>query len=282
LEQDLARRDLTINAIAKDENGRIIDLFDGVADLKARALRHVGPAFVEDPVRILRVARFAARFDFAIAPETLTLMREMVVRGEADALVAERVWQELARGLMERSPSRMLAALDSCGALAVVLRELARELSGQILVQRMQVLDRAAAQGADLPQRFALLTLHADHAALAALCERMRVPQECADLALLAARQRDNAAHAGVLDAAALLLLLQSVDALRRPARFAQWLAVIEWDAPDMPGAMDRLRAALAAAQTVDAGAVAKQQQGPEHIRDAVAAARVAAIARAL
>ena len=110
LEQDLARRDLTINAIAKDEGGRIIDPFGGVTDLKARVLRHVGPAFAEDPVRILRVARFAARFDFAIAPETLQLMRTMVANGEADALVAERVWQELARGLMERHPSRMLRA----------------------------------------------------------------------------------------------------------------------------------------------------------------------------
>jgi tRNA nucleotidyltransferase (CCA-adding enzyme) len=282
LEQDLARRDLTINAIAKAEGGQIIDLFGGVADLKARVLRHVGPAFVEDPVRILRVARFAARFDFAIAPETLTLMHEMVVRGEADALVAERVWQELARGLMERLPSRMLAALENCGVLAVVLHELARELSGQSLVQRMQVLDCAAAQGACLPQRFALLTLHAVDATLAALCERLRIPQECADLALLAARERDNAAHAAALDAGALLSLLQSVDALRRPARFAQWLAVIEWDAPDTQAAMERLRLALAAAQTVDAGAIAKEQRGPEQIRDAVAAARVAAIARAL
>jgi tRNA nucleotidyltransferase (CCA-adding enzyme) len=282
LEQDLARRDLTINAIAKDEDGQIIDPFNGAADLKARVLRHVGPAFVEDPVRILRVARFAARFDFAIEPATLTLMRAMVVRGEVDALVAERVWQELSRGLMERLPSRMLAALDACGALATVLHELARELSGSSLAQRQQVLDRAAAAAADLPQRFALLTMHAADAALAALCERLRVPQECADLALLAARQRDNAAHAVTLDAGALLALLQAADALRRPARFAQWLALIEWDAPATAPAVVRLRAALAAAQSVDAGAVSKQHAGSEQIREAVAAARANAIAQIL
>ena len=123
LEEDLARRDLTVNALAKDDAGNIIDPFGGVADLKARVLRHVGPAFAEDPVRILRVARFAARFDFSIAPTTLQLMREMVVHGEASALVAERVWQELARGLMEREPSRMFRVLTECGAAAVVLME---------------------------------------------------------------------------------------------------------------------------------------------------------------
>ncbi len=124
LEDDLARRDLTINAIARDADGKIIDPFGGAADLKARVLRHVGPAFAEDPVRILRVARFAARFGFAIAPETMRLMREMVAQGEAAALVAERVWQELGRGLMERQPSRMFRVLAECGASAVVLPEL--------------------------------------------------------------------------------------------------------------------------------------------------------------
>ena len=282
LEQDLARRDLTINAIAKDADGKIIDPFNGVADLKARVFRHVGPAFAEDPVRILRVARFAARFDFSIAPETLALMREMVVRGEADALVAERVWQELSRGLLERRPSRLLGALDACGAINVVLRELAGELSGDALAARQAVLDRAAAAGADLPQRFALLTMHAGDAALTTFCQRLRVPQECADLALMAARQRDNACHATALDAAALLALLQAVDALRRPARFAQWLAVIQFDEPAAAPGCARLQAALAAAQTVDAGAIAQQHEDSEAIRDAVAAARENAIAQVL
>jgi tRNA nucleotidyltransferase (CCA-adding enzyme) len=282
LEQDLARRDLTINAIAKGDDGVIIDPHGGVADLKAGLLRHVGSAFGEDPVRILRVARFAARFNFALVPETLALMREMVVKGEVDALVAERVWQELARGLMEARPSRMFETLAACGALSVILRELAQELAGAALAARMQVLDQAAAAGAALPQRFAVLTMHAGAIALETLCARLRVPQDCAELATLAARQRDNVAHAGALDASALLALLQAVDALRRPARFAQWLDVIAWDTPQALASTQRLRAALTAAQTVDAGSIAKTQTGSEAIRDAVAAARIAAIAAAL
>jgi tRNA nucleotidyltransferase (CCA-adding enzyme) len=123
LEQDLARRDLTINAIARDEQGNIIDPFHGVADLKAGILRHVSPAFIEDPVRVLRVARFAARFGFSVAPETLELMREMVRNGEVDHLVAERAWQEISRGLMEATPSRMFMTLRECGALARILPE---------------------------------------------------------------------------------------------------------------------------------------------------------------
>ena len=280
LEQDLARRDLTINAMARDQAGRLIDPFNGAADLKARLFRHVGPAFVEDPVRILRVARFAARFEFAIAPETLVLMCELVVRGEVDALVAERVWQELSRGLLESHPSCMLAALEACGALSIVLRELDGALAGAALQARQQVLDTAAAAAANLAQRFALLTMHADAGALAALCSRLRVPQECADLALLAARQQRHLAAADRLDAAGLLSLLQALDALRRPQRFEQWLAVIEWDAG--AAGLQRLRMAQAAAQAVDAGAIAQAQTDPACIRDAVAAAREAAIAAAL
>ncbi len=280
LEQDLARRDLTINAMARDQAGQLIDPFNGAADLKARLFRHVGPAFVEDPVRILRVARFAARFEFAIAPETLALMREMVVRGEVDALVAERVWQELSRGLLESHPSCMLAALEACGALSIVLRELVSALAGAALRGRQQVLDTAAAAAADLAQRFALLTMRADAEALAALCSRLRVPQECADLALLAARHQRPVAAADGLDAAGLLSLLQALDALRRPHRFQQWLAVIEWDAGAV--GLQRLRMAQAAAQAVDAGAIARAQTDPAQIREAVAAAREAAIAAAL
>ncbi|MDO9218081.1 MAG: multifunctional CCA tRNA nucleotidyl transferase/2'3'-cyclic phosphodiesterase/2'nucleotidase/phosphatase, partial [Lacisediminimonas sp.] len=125
LEQDLARRDLTINAMARNEDGSIVDPFNGRADLAARVFRHVSPAFVEDPVRILRVARFAARFaDFSVAAQTNALMRQMVAAGEVDALVPERVWQELARGLMEQKPSRMFDVLRECGALARILPEL--------------------------------------------------------------------------------------------------------------------------------------------------------------
>ncbi|HXF65338.1 MAG TPA: multifunctional CCA tRNA nucleotidyl transferase/2'3'-cyclic phosphodiesterase/2'nucleotidase/phosphatase, partial [Burkholderiales bacterium] len=151
LEQDLARRDLTINAIAKDASGNIIDPFGGVADLRAGILRHVSPAFAEDPVRILRVARFAARYGFAIAPETLALMRRMVAEGEADALVPERAWQEIARGLMEARPSRMLEALRACGALARVAPELdALWDRKDAAAQALAALDAAAREGATL------------------------------------------------------------------------------------------------------------------------------------
>lgn len=168
LEEDLKRRDLTINAIAKDESGQIIDPFDGTSDLKAGILRHVSSAFSEDPVRILRAARFAARFNFQIAPETLILMQTMVHNGEVDALVSERVWQELARGLMENAPSKMFLTLRSCGALVRILPEIDAlfgvpqpeyahpEIDTGIHV--MLVIDYAAKQNYSLPVRFAALT----------------------------------------------------------------------------------------------------------------------------
>src|SRR3954463_15393038 len=163
LEDDLQRRDLTINAMARAEDGTLVDPHGGERDLRAGVLRHVSEAFTEDPVRILRVARFAARFGFAIAPETMTLMRRMVEAGEADALVPERVWQELARGLMERSPSRMIAVLRECGALARVLPEVDESFERpevpDMLAER---LDRSAARGYGVAVRFALLVLDLD------------------------------------------------------------------------------------------------------------------------
>ena len=156
LEEDLRRRDLTINAMARGEDGKLVDPYGGERDLRAGVLRHVSDAFAEDPVRILRVARFAARFDFAIAPETLALMRRMVAAGEADALVPERVWQELARGLMEKSPSRMVAVLRECGALARILAEVDRAFDRPDVPEALaQRLDRAAARGYPLAVRFA-------------------------------------------------------------------------------------------------------------------------------
>src|SRR5688572_17546758 len=285
LEEDLARRDLTINAIARDEDGNIIDPFGGDADLQARMLRHVGPAFVEDPVRILRVARFAARLGFAIAPETLALMREMVAAGEADALVAERVWQELARGLMEREPSRMLRVLQECGALRVILPELAGVLAGAAGEPVQSAVDEAAARGLSLAQRFAVLAMHAGEAGIAGLSERLRVPQDSRELALLAARHHRDIANAMELDAAGLLRVLQATDALRRPARFMQLLDVCEIgdqaSAQAADSARERLRTALSATQAVDAGAVASEHREPQAIQREVAQARVAAIRRA-
>ncbi|MBI4191278.1 MAG: multifunctional CCA tRNA nucleotidyl transferase/2'3'-cyclic phosphodiesterase/2'nucleotidase/phosphatase [Betaproteobacteria bacterium] len=286
LEQDLARRDLTINAIAKDEAGNIIDPFGGGGDLKARVLRHVGPAFVEDPVRILRVARFAARLDFAIAPETLALMRRMVDNGEADALVAERVWQELTRGLMESHPPRMFRALAECGALPLVLPELAGQFVGAAGRHTSTVLAAAAVRGLGLAERFALIAMRADEAAISGLCERLRVPQDCRELALLAARYHADIEKAAALQAGAVLWLLQATDALRRPERFTKLLEVCTVDkmgsaAGSFPAA-ERLRTALTAAQSVDAGAIAKQSREPRQIRERIAQARTDTIRRAL
>lgn len=280
LEDDLARRDLTINAIAKDEHGHIVDPFGGAADLKARVLRHVSPAFVEDPVRVLRVARFAARFGFAVAPETLALMRAMTSRGEVDALVPERVWQEFARGLMEAAPRRMFDVLAECGALARVLPEWA-SLDAR---RALGALDAAVARDATLPVRYAVLFAAATEDIADRASERLRAPGDCRDLAVLAARSRPAIDRADRADAAALVDLLQQVDAFRRPERFASLLSVCECDAaaigrPDPPG-VARVRRGAAAARAVDAGAIA--QAHPADVAAAVRAARIAAVAAAL
>jgi tRNA nucleotidyltransferase (CCA-adding enzyme) len=170
LEQDLARRDLTINAIARDEDGSLVDPFDGAEDLSAGILRHVGPAFVEDPVRILRAARFAARFGFDIAPETFELMRAMVENGEVDALVPERVWQELARGLMEKRPSRMFEVLQEVGALEKVTPEIGALFGNREEAQAaLDALDVAAENDTPLEVRFAALARALDPYAVDAL-----------------------------------------------------------------------------------------------------------------
>ena len=318
LEQDLARRDLTINAMARDDAGRLIDPYGGERDLKARVLRHVSPAFAEDPVRILRVARFAARFGFTIADETLALMQDMVAAGEADALVAERVWQELSRGLMERRPSQMFDVLRNCGALARVLPEIdalygvpqRAEFHPEVDtgVHVMMVVDYAASQNYALDVRFAALThdlgkgttpheewpRHTGHEArsvglVQALCERLRVPAECRDLALIMAREHGNIHRAVELRASTLVKLLQSADAFRKPERFARLLQACESDKRGRLGMSEkpypqagRMAAALKAAAAVDAGAVAKNVNDPARIKDAVHQARVAAVKTAL
>jgi len=314
LEEDLARRDLTINAIAKDEAGLLIDPYGGLADLKAGVLRHVSPAFVEDPVRVLRVARFAARFGFAIAPETLALMREMAVGGEVDALVPERVWQELSRGLMEQTPSRMFLALRECGALARILPELdalfgvpqTEQYHPEIDtgVHVMMAVDYAAAQNYDLPVRFAALThdlgkgatpraewpRHIAHEArsfelVKILCQRLRVPNDCRELALVVARFHGVPLRAFELRPETLLKLLLETDALRQPWRFESFLQACTADCCGRLGYQnaafepaDFLREALTVAQAVDAGAVARQCDDPVKIRDRVYEARLAAV----
>ncbi len=281
LEEDLRRRDLTINAMARAEDGTLVDPHGGAKDLKAGILRHVSDAFGEDPVRILRVARFAARFDFAVAPETERLMDKMVAAGEADALVPERVWQELSRGLMEKSPSRMIAVLRECGALARVLPELDESFERpdvpDLVVER---LDRAASRGYGLPVRFALLVLDLDTNAAQQLVERVNAPNECRDVALLAIEARELVKTCDV-DAESTLAVLERADAFRRPERLDRLLEVAECDthvdSPGTFGPRKQLRRALEAARSVDAGRIAKEN--PADVADAVRRARLVAIA---
>jgi tRNA nucleotidyltransferase (CCA-adding enzyme) len=282
LEEDLRRRDLTINAIARGEDGVLVDPYGGVEDLRKGILRHVSEAFGEDPVRILRVARFAARFSFEVAPETRELLRRMVSSGEADHLVPERVWQEIARGLQEPQPDRMVAVLRECGALARVLPEVDAQAAGDdgaLLAARLQ-----AGTAFGLPVRFACLTLGLAPEAVASLCERINAPGECRDLAGLAARERAAVEGAATLGAEALLALLERTDSFRRPERLERLMEVCECDlraralARQVP--RQRLRAAREAALQVDAAAVAREH--PQAVPAAIHAARAARIAAAL
>ena len=325
LEEDLSRRDLTINSIAvsTDESGatRLFDPYHGEKDLHERVLRHVTDAFREDPVRILRVARFAARFtDFTVAPETMQLMREMVEHGEVDHLVPERVWQELARGLMEQKPSRMFEVLRECGALQVLLPEVAR-LWGvpqradyhpevDTGVHLMMVLDMAARLSAPLTVRFAclahdlgkgttpadVLPRHIDHETRSAellkdVAERLRVPVDCRETADVVAREHGHIHRSQDLSAAALVSLLERCDAIRKPERFAEILLACECDARGRLGFEEsaypqrpRLLAALAAVQSVITREIAAQAaskgQSGPQVGALIHQARVEAVAQ--
>ena len=324
LEEDLARRDLTINAIAvgadpSSATGHF-DPYGGERDLQDRVLRHVTDSFREDPVRILRVARFAARFtDFTVAPETMQLMREMVAHGEADHLVAERVWQELARGLMEERPSRMFDVLRECGALKVVLPEVDRlwgvpqrpEYHPEVDtgVHLMMVLDMAARLATTLTVRFAclvhdlgkgttpadMLPRHIGHEQRSAkllkgLCERLRVPTECRETADVVAREHGNIHRSGELGAAALVRLIERCDGIRKPARFDEILLACECDARGRLGfdeapypQRQRLSEALAAVQSVATSVIAARaaESGVtgQKVGEMIHAARVRAVA---
>jgi tRNA nucleotidyltransferase (CCA-adding enzyme) len=285
LEEDLARRDFTINAMAQGEDGVIVDPYHGREDLKAGVLRHVGAAFIEDPVRILRCARFAARYGFAVAPETMALMRRMVENGEVDALVPERVWQEVARGLMEKDPVRMFAVLQEAGALARVMPEV---MPWQADAPNMRALALAAKLDLSLPVRFAAFAGVLGEQKAQALCTRVRVPGDCRDLAVIFARNAQAFAKAAQLDAAGLADLVQRCDGLRQPARFLSLVAVAHVVAEGAHGdtnyraAVKRLKLALEAARGIDAGAIAQTQPNPQAIAQALQAARIAAIAIAL
>lgn len=308
LEQDLVRRDLTVNAIARAEDGSLTDPFGGQRDLAARVLRHVSAAFAEDPVRILRLARFAARFalpphDFQVAAETVALMQQMVAAGEVDALVPERVWQELARGIMEEKPSRMFAVLRECGALARLLPQCdalwgapsRHHPDADAGLYAMQAIDSAARHNLPLPIRCAVLLHDLDAQAGIAVCERLRMPHDCRDLVLMTAREYDNLSQALQLDADAIVCLIERCDALRKPHRFADMLQALACSSGDeaqrsLPQSSlqslpqrDYLLRALAATQQVDAGQIATDTVQaypgqPARIAQAIHAARVAAV----
>jgi tRNA nucleotidyltransferase (CCA-adding enzyme) len=317
LEEDLARRDLTINAIAKSENGELIDPYNGQVDIRDKLLRHVSNAFVEDPVRILRAARFAARFtDFTVASETMQLMQRMVQDGEVDALVPERVWQELAKGLMEARPSRMFEVLRESGALKRILPELDRlwgvpqppqhhpEIDTGVHV--MMVVDYAASQNYSLPVRFAALThdlgkgttpedilpRHIGHEErsvnlLKEVCKRLRIPNDCKELAHIVAKFHGKVYRIDEMRPDTKVRFLQDVDAVRQPERFKEFLRACECDFRGRTGYENKLvphteawLRLLDKVMQVDAGAIAKGLSEPEKIREAVFQARVDAVRR--
>ena len=319
LEEDLARRDLTINAIAKDDHSNLIDPFNGAADIQAKILRHVSDAFAEDPVRILRAARFSARFtDFTLAPETLTLMRQMVAAGEVDALVSERVWQELAKGLMESRPSRMFKVMRACGALQKILPELDKlwgvpqpalhhpEIDTGIHV--MMVIDYAANQNFSLPIRFAalmhdlgkgttpieVLPRHIGHEIrsvdlLTEVAKRLRVPNDCKELAIIVAKFHGKLHQVNQMKPQTLLQFLIDLDAIRQPERFKDFLKACECDSRGRAGLescalpeVDLMLKLLKAATSIDAGAIAKSLTEPEAIKQGIFEARLQAVKQTL
>ena len=333
LEEDLARRDLTVNAMAVPEilahqppstwAGQILDPYGGQQDLQSKVLRHVTEAFAEDPVRILRLARFAARFaDFSVADETMALMRQMVEDGEVDHLVPERVWQELAKGLMSERPSRMFEVLRSCGALKVLLPELDRlwgvpqrpEYHPEVDtgVHMMLVMDMAARLNTPLPVRVAclmhdlgkgttpadVLPRHIGHEGrsvklLQKVCERLRVPTDCKELAEVVAREHGNIHRSAELGPEALMRLLDRCDAIRQPERFARVLQACECDARGRLGLeesaypqAERLLKSQKAALSVETAPIAQAAaaqglKGPQ-IGEQISKARVKAVAASL
>ena len=321
LEQDLLRRDLTINAIAQREDGEIIDPLHGQRDLEQLLLRHVSAAFVEDPVRILRVARFAARFanlGFRVAEDTLQLMSQMVSNGEVDALVPERVWQETERALGEQTPARFFEVLRECGALARIFPEIDRLFGVPQPVEHhpevdtgvhtMLVLQQAVRLSEDTRVRFAALThdlgkgitpkeqwpRHLEHEAkgvplVAELCQRLRVPRDYRELAELVARYHLHFHRAKELRANTILKLIQSLDGFRRPERFEMFLLACEADARGRPGYEDRpmeqaqiLQRAYVAANTVSVQEVITQGLKGDAIAQELQQRRIKAIKHAL
>ena len=318
LEQDLLRRDLTINAIAKDETGEIIDPFNGLQDIHDRILRHVSPAFAEDPVRILRVARFAARYlhlGFIVADETMQLMKQMVEDGEVDALVPERVWQEMEKALGERSPSRFIEVLRDCGALERILPELDRlfgvpqpeEHHPEIDtgIHTLMVLQQACRLSDDTGVRFAALMHdlgkgvtpesewphHIEHEARGAdivldVCKRLRIPNEYRDLAERTARFHLHYHRALELKPSTVVNTLEQLDAFRKPQRFEKFLLASEADARGRPGHEDStfpqgayFRTAFAQAQKIDIKSLVEQGYSNKELADKIREERTRLVA---
>ncbi|MDO4434512.1 MAG: multifunctional CCA addition/repair protein [Alysiella sp.] len=313
LEQDLLRRDLTINAMAQDLSGSLIDPYGGQHDLQNGILRHVSPAFTEDPVRILRTARFAARYGFQVAPETMQLMQNMVANGEVNALVAERVWQELSKGLMEKQPARMFEVLRECGALSILLPEIdalfgvpqpeAHHPEIDSGIHTLMVVQRAAQMNLSLPERYAallhdlgkaltpkeMLPKHIGHdmaglKPVRAVNQRWRVPKVCAELAELVCRFHIRLHQISQIKRAqAILKLLQETDAFRRPERFQAALNVCQADAQGRLGLNNtpypqkqQWLALLHAAQQAPTAEIAKQYANqPEKIAQAITQTRI-------
>lgn len=312
LEEDLCRRDFTMNAIAKASDGSLIDPHQGQADIEQKIIRHVGDAFVEDPVRILRAARFSARFaDFAIAPETMSLMQQMVADGEVDALVSERVWQELSKGLMEQRPSRMFDVLRECGALNKILPELDclwgvpqpekhhPEIDTGVHV--MMTIDYAAKQQFSLPVRLATLLhdlgkgttpidklpRHIGHDERGAklvkeVSKRLRIPNDCRDLAYIVAKFHIKEHQVLAMKPSTLLKFLIDLDAIRQPDRFEAFIQACESDSRGRLGLADVaipqadvMRKALHAASNINTGEIAQQYNAPEQIKLAIFEARL-------
>lgn len=317
LEEDLVRRDLTINAMARSADGRLIDPFNGAHDLASRTLRHVSPAFTEDPLRILRVARFAAQLgdgEFQLHESTADLLRQMIADGMLDELTPERVWKEVARALMTKRPDRFFSVLREVGGLKVILPELDRQFGVPQTATYHPEIDagihnllclQATARADDpLPVRFAvlchdfgkgitpknILPSHRGHERagiplVTEVCERLRVPKECRDLALKVCEWHLHCHRANELRPETLLKVLENLDAFRRPQMLDGFLAACTADARGRTGFEDCAytqtavyRAAFDAARKIDSGAIAKQATTPSHIPEAIRQARVAAI----
>lgn len=314
LEQDLARRDLTINAIAQDSNGNLIDPYHGQQDLQNKILRHVSPAFSEDPVRVLRIARFAARFDFTIADETKILINDMVNAKELDHLVPERVWQELEKALATTQPSLFFTTLRDVGALASLFPEV-DQLFGVPQVAKwhpevdtgihvMLVIDQAARLSEDISVRFAalchdlgkgttpadILPQHIGHEARSieltkALCDRLRVPKDIESLALKVAEYHTHMHLLFEMKASTILKVIEALDAFRRPERFEQYLLASEADFRGRPGyeeapmpEIDFFQQCLSAAKQVNVQSLIEQGFEGQEIAEALRKERIAAI----